>query len=184
MKSVISWILILSSISFMIIGLKYLSWTHTIEAAIIEQIQKPAQIIYEYDTDKGTIVFYQQVEGQDLSIAFVRESFGRYKVAYSGVTGEVEKSRGLVGFTTAYYPNIEGVFFPVYLGLITNPEITRLTLSDAKEKMTKEVTIIETDTNRIWLVDMSEFKEIPSEVLISAYSSDNELIIRQNEHIY
>ena len=184
MKTTIYWTFFLTTITALLFGLKYFSWANTIENALSVINPENIHIIHETETAEGIIVFYQQFDGQDLSIAFVEKSFNRYKVAYSGVEGDISRTKSQFGFTSSYYPDVEGVFFPAYVGVIENPGIMRLTISDSEEKMTNEATIISTEKGTIWFLNMNIFPETPTEVLISAYSADGELIMRKNERIY
>ncbi|MCL2320996.1 MAG: hypothetical protein FWC47_02690 [Oscillospiraceae bacterium] len=167
-------IIILFLSSFFII--KYSSWSNTLNDALSKSHPNNLNIIYKEITKEGLIVFYQQFNGKDLSIAFVKNELSRYKVSYSGTQGDIDTMLNKFGFTFMFFPHKNGVFFPVYLGIISNPEIVQIKVSDKNGKIIKDAKINNLKNYRVWTLDMSDFKE--TEVYITAYSDNKTEIIK------
>lgn len=200
MKKVLIPFLFLIILIFIFNCIKYSSWSKSLEEALTNSEEKrlTMRILHKYKTDKGIIVFYQQFNNEDLSIAFIKNDFNYYKYVYGGVqniSGGVRDVYGNIldtpsvldrfGFTFSFYSYTGGISFPVYLGIISDLNIRRIEISDMNETIIKDAEIIDTETEyRVWLLDMTDFEEFKGQkIQIIAYSENNTEVSKMIEQL-
>ena len=162
MKKISIFIVLAIMIISAFIIFKFNDGEKTIEKAISSS--NPIKIIYEEKTDKGSIVFYTTKDWNDFSICFVRKTLNGYKYINGG-TGDVRVSAKKIGFSYAYYPNIEKTPFPMYFGIIGNPEIKKIKVIEKKSNIEGEAKIINAKDKRIWLMYMNKFQGSDFEIV-------------------
>ena len=137
----------------------------TIEEAILKVGSKPISIIYEEKTDKGIIVFYNHLGGNDLSTAFVKKNLIGYKTLYSGVQGDMKLVLSKFGISNSYFPSIEKTSLPIYFGFISNIDISQVKVIEKKRNIEGQAKIINAKDKRIWLVYMENFEGSDFEII-------------------
>ncbi|OPA73590.1 hypothetical protein BVG16_27660 [Paenibacillus selenitireducens] len=177
-KTVYLIVVILLLFSFFIV--KYNSGAKTIQEALSISHPERIVILHEEKTKDGILVFYQ-ISKNDFSAAVVKKRFGNYRVMYSGAQGEIHLTLDRFGFTYMFFPAIKNTSFPIYFGLIRNPEITQIKIVEKKRNMEEKAKIIEGTDARIWLLDMKKFEG--SEFQIIALSEDNKEIAKRDDNI-
>ena len=161
--------------------LKYLGWSDNVREAFSQSHAESLSVIWDKQTDDGRIVLYQQFEHEDLSLAFVREEFGYYQVLYSGVLGDAEVMSSRWGFAFLFLPSVNDMFFPVYAGTIAESDIAKIKVTGKDNGTVKEANIINTETNRVWFLDMGGLDDL--NVLISGYSDSGDELFTKEDRI-
>lgn len=117
------------------------------------------KIIAEDKTDKGSVVFCYNSEGDALYTSFIRKNLFGYENLYSGIHCDINIVAKEFGLSYALYPPIKQTSLPIYFGVIGDEKITEIKI---KESGSKEgwvsAKIIEATDMRIWLVYMDNFK--------------------------
>jgi hypothetical protein len=139
-------------------AVKFRGYVRTVGEAINLPGSSKINIIYEEETDKDIIVFYNQLGYDSLSTAIVKKNIGRYKTAYSGVQGDVKFAANKFGLTHNYFPSIEKTSLPIYFGVIGNPDISQVKVVEKKRNIESQAKIINSKDTRIWLVYMNKFQ--------------------------
>lgn len=153
----------------------------TIEEAITTPSSKPISIIHEEKTDKGSIVFYNHLDEDDLSTAFVKKNIFGYKTIYSGVQGDIKLVLEKFGLTYHYFPSIENTSLPIYFGIIGNPDISQVKIVEKKRNIEGQAKIINAKGTRIWLVFMYKYEGSDFEIV--GLSVDGKEITKINDNI-
>lgn len=170
-------LIILITIIFIVINSRGRS--RTIEEALGIGIYNNGKIIHEEKTDKGSIVF-RIIEGENkkgLFTAFLNKNIFGYKDLYSGVASiEDNYPREL---TNHYFPTIKDTDLPIYFGLIINDEITDVSVKQVDTSELKKAKIIDTKSEKIWLVYMEGFKGQNFEII--GYDKEGKEIYKLEE---
>ena len=160
---------------------KFSSGAKTIEEALNTPGLHPISIIHEEKESKGSIVFYTR-EGEDsLYTCFVRKSINGYKYIYGGVQGDIKLAAKTFGVSYNYFPAIEKTPFPIYFGIIGNPDIEQVKIIEQKRNMETEAKIINANGTKIWLVYMNKLEG--SEFEIIGLSSDGKEVAKIKDNI-
>ena len=165
MKNKLSFLVLALLIISLFFVIKLNIGAKTIEEAILKVGSKPISIIYEEKTDKGVIVFYNHLGGDDLSTAFVKKNLIGYKTIYSGVQGDMKLVLSKFGISNAYFPGIEKTSLPIYFGVISNIDISQVKVIEKKRNIEGQAKIINAKDRRIWLVYMENFEGSDFEII-------------------
>lgn len=160
---------------------KFSGSVKTIEEAINPSGSNNIYMIHEEKTDKGRIVFYNQIGYDGLSTAFIKKNIVGYKAAFSGVHGDVKFAANIFGLTHIYYPAIEKTSLPIYFGVIGNPEISQVKIIEKKRNIESQAKIINTKDIKIWLVYMNKFQG--SDFDIIGLSSEGKELVKIDGNI-
>jgi hypothetical protein len=132
MKKNMFFIVLVIIVVSLLLMLKFEKSLETIGEAITTPSSKPISIIHEEKTDKGSIVFYNQLGYDGLSTAFVKKNIYGYKTVYSGVQGDIKLVANTFGVSYQYFPSIEKTSLPIYFGVIGNPDISQVKVIEKK----------------------------------------------------
>ena len=158
MKKKVSLIALTLIIISLFLVVKFNGGVKTIEEAINISGSKKIYIIHEEKTNKGSIIFYNKLGYDGLSTAFVKKTIGGYKTIYSGVQGDIKLVSNKIGLSYQYFPNIEKTSLPIYFGVIGNPDISQVKVTEKKRNIEEQAKIINAKDMRIWLVYMNKFQ--------------------------
>lgn len=153
----------------------------TLEEALSPAGSKPFKIIHEEKNKQGSIVFYSHLGQDDLSTAVVKKRFGRYKVLYSGVQGDITLFADTFGVAYNYFPSIQGTALPIYFGVIGNTDISKVKILEKKRNIEKEAKIIDAEGIRLWLIYMNQFQGSEFEIL--GLSADGKTVTKIDDNI-
>lgn len=184
MKKLLLAILVLLVIGVTFTIIRNNSGYETLEEALNPSGSNAPNIIYKEKTGEGYIVFYSRFNNKDFSKAYVKKSFGRYKVVYSGVAGDIDTTLEKIEMTNYYFPVFQNKWKPVYSGLIGDDDITQVNVIEKKRNINKQAKIINIKDYkyRLWLLYMDELEGSKFEII--GLSKDNEEIVKIDGNIY
>ncbi|MDF2587893.1 MAG: hypothetical protein K0S41_1734 [Anaerocolumna sp.] len=181
MKKKVTFFVLAIVAALLLFVIKLNGGTKTIEEVINKDNSDKVSILHEEKHGKASIVFGYVSDGNGLYTAIARKGITGYKIAYSGVQGDIELVSEKFGMSYTYFPSIEKVGLPIYFGVIGNPDISEIRIVEKKSGAQKQAKIIETNGTRLWLVYMNSFKG--SEFDITGYSSDDKELVKIDGNI-
>ncbi|SHJ62204.1 hypothetical protein SAMN02745751_02976 [Dethiosulfatibacter aminovorans DSM 17477] len=153
----------------------------TMEEALSPSNPQSINILHEEKMDDGIVVFYNHSGWGDFSRATVKKStVGRFKILYSGVSGDIQRVLDKRGISYSYWPAIENASPPLYCGVIDS-SIKQVKIVEGKRNYEREAKIIEVNDFRIWLVYMDQFQG--SKFNIIGISGDGKEVISIEDSI-
>jgi hypothetical protein len=89
---------------------------------------------------------------------FIKKTIWGWNWVYGGEHGSIEFNSLNNGFSSQYFPNTEGTPFPLYFGVITNPDIKHISILEKDRLFEPEAKIIKNDYINVWYIYMNKFK--------------------------
>jgi hypothetical protein len=180
MRKNIFFIIIFLFIVFSYIMIKCDFGSKTIEGALSSSHPEKVDIIFQEKTDYGFIVLYHQPASENsLVAAIVKKNLWNYKMIYNTAHGDIDSSLNRYGFVYMFLPSIEKTSLPLYLGIISNPDITQIKVIEKESNIEEKAKIIESNGYRIWEVDMRNFKGTNFQII--ALSKDNKELSKRED---
>ncbi|WP_067842203.1 hypothetical protein [Amphibacillus sediminis] len=168
--------IILAIALIVIVSIKIFSGERNIEKLLENPSSSMINILHKIETNDNLIVFYQQFENKDLSVAWIEKKIFGYKLVNSMVQGEIDYTLDRNGLTISNSPIENKNFFPIIFGLIGDSNIKNIKVIDSINEITKDATIIDNDTYRLWYIDSSVFYDLKSRITISVISNNGEVM--------
>lgn len=135
---------------------------NTIEEAMIKSGRIPLKIIGVEKAKGGALVFFIKnsldIKKADAACGFVKRTIWGWKWVSGGEHGSIDFYSSNKGFSKQYFPKTEGTPFPLYFGVVTNPEIKHMYVLDKNRNLEADATIINNDYINMWYVYMDKLK--------------------------
>lgn len=158
---------------------------NTIAEAIIKSGRIPLKIIGVEKVNHGAIVFFIKnsldFKKADVACGFVKKTIWGWNWVSGGEHGSIEFSSLNKGFSSQYFPNTEGTPFPLYFGVINNPEIKHIAVLESNSSFEPEAKIIKNDYINVWYIYMNKFKG--SKFEIYGFAENYKIISREKVDI-
>lgn len=139
----------------------------------------PYKINSQANVDNGKIVFYEHTNQNDFTASLLQKSIIGYKLVYTGSQGDLKRSVDEKGMTVMYFPEIKGTSTPLLFGVVGLPEIEQVIVKDSATGKEQEAKIINTDHQRIWILDLNDLKF--DKVVILGRSNDKRIVVELEE---
>ena len=172
-------IMIIVLLATLLIG--YFFFVNEYQAKSIEEaLDTPNQSIYEviHIEDLDGSHFVVGKSGDYLYTAVVNQIFGRYKIVYSGVHGDIDKVTEVFGITDSYFPGVKYVSKPILYGMVGDLEISRLELYNEKNKAGEDIKIVEKNDFKLWIKSLENTDDI--QYILKGYNKKGEEIFERN----
>lgn len=167
MKTKLISILVVLSLVLTGCSASYSKKASTVEKAIDYSNPERINVIHKEITKNGVIVFYNKFSSDELSVCFVKKVLGGWKYIYGGIQTEVSVVANRIGdgIYGDYFPSINKTPFPMFYGIITKPEITKVEIVQKKNQKRINAKIITGGEMTIWLNYDTEFEGNEFEVV-------------------
>ncbi|GGM18577.1 hypothetical protein GCM10011351_00450 [Paraliobacillus quinghaiensis] len=180
-KKIWIFIILLVSIVSVFVVFKVNAGARTVEEAIHTFDPGPKDIIYQEKNDQGTIVFYSHLHQDDLVVAVVSKKLTGHEVVYNGLQVDIEKVTSEFALTLSYLPAIEDTALPLFFGLVSDSDITKIEVTEEAGDKKRQAEIITVDDMKIWLMYMKGFEGSKFEIV--GLSDNGEEVVKIDEDI-